>query len=234
MTRAYALKCPPPRVTENKRPGQRLRDHGARRRENAWRAFQAAWQKPINEMRGTAEEFFHIRRNVLVLNRVQTARLLRVTKDSVLKWEHGVHPVPFYAFLALLLISESVHYKLANEQWKDWHFAERFDADQVLPAKKRKSIAYLIHRRSGACFSSDDLLFIHGQIQKLAQLESEALALRDKVDELVGENTHLREMFRVDGVTAELHGMRAQIDALLGRVNTATVLPLRAVEGKAA
>jgi hypothetical protein len=210
-----------------RKPGQRVKDHGARQHEAEWRAYQAAWQKPINEMRGTAEEFYQLRRTVLGLNRKQTGRLLRVSVNTVLNWEHGVYPVPFYAYLALVLVAESVHYKLANEQWRDWHFIERFNADQALPARQRKHVACLVHPESGACFSAEDLLAIHYQMQKLAALEGEALKLRGEVDTLTAENTQLREMFRDDGVTEELHSMQNRLQTLLAKVNTAAVLNFR-------
>lgn len=225
-------KHPRPWVALRK-PGQRKKDHGARKREAEWRAYKALWQKPIDEIRDPeGEDFYQLRRNVLGLNRKQCARLLRVSVSSVLFWETGRHPVPFYAYAMLLFVSESQAYRLASYQWRDWRFVERFNSDAVLPRKQQRSTAYLVNRRTGACFSSEDLDYIYLQVQRLAQLEGEALELRQRVDGLTTENTSLRELYRVDGVTGQLHDMRAQLDALLSRINTAEVIGLRAAGGK--
>lgn len=230
MARRYNLQFPPPYVSRRK-PGQRRKDHGARKRDAEWRAYQGAWMKPINEMRCTAEDFHHVRRNVLVLNRAQTARVLRTSVSSILNWELGTHPVPFHAYLALVMISESLHFKLENEQWRDWRFEAWYNHAPGLPARERKNTAYLVHRASGACFSSADLLQIHTQMVRLAAIESEAIELRGKVGELTAENTSLRELFRVDGVTEEVNAMRSRLDQLLGSINTAQIVRLRAVAG---
>jgi DNA-binding transcriptional regulator YiaG len=84
-----------------RKPGQRRSDHGARRREVERRAYQAAWQKPLDQIECSAEHFYNLRRNVLSMNRKQAARLLRIGVQSVLNWENGVHPVPFGMFCAL-------------------------------------------------------------------------------------------------------------------------------------
>jgi transcriptional regulator with XRE-family HTH domain len=210
-----------------RKPGQRRKDHGARKREAEWRAYQGTWQRPIDELECTAEAFYNLRRNALGLNREQAGRLLRVGSQSLLNWEHGRHPVPFYAFLAMLLISESQHYRLANEAWREWEFVQRFDADASLPVKQRKHVATLVNRETGAHFTPDELDRLHFTMQKLVQLESENRALRGKVEALTSENSEIRELFRVDGVTGELHDMRERLEALLGKINTAAVLPLR-------
>ncbi len=140
-----------------RQPGQRRVDHGARKHEAEWRAYQAAWQQPINEIRCSAEAFHHQRRYALMLNRKQTARLLRVSVNSVLNWEYGVHPVPFAAYLALLLISQSEHYRLSGEAWRDFELRQRFNPDQRASRKKHGYVVELVDRITGAAFTPDDL-----------------------------------------------------------------------------
>lgn len=193
-------------------------DHGARKRAALWQAYQAAWQKPIDELECSAERFYNLRRNVLSLNRKQTARLLRVGVTSVLNWETGVHPVPFYAYLALLLVSESLHYRLANEEWQDWQMVERFNADGALPRKKQRSVSYLVNRRTGASYTPEVLDYIHEQVARASAIESEAHRLRGQLDNLAAENAALREKSGVDGMTAELDEMRGRLEAMLSRV----------------
>jgi DNA-binding transcriptional regulator YiaG len=211
-----------------RQPGQRRRDHGARRREAEWRAYQAAWQKPIDEMRCSPEAFFHLRRNVLVLNRKQCARLLRVSVGAVFFWETGRHPVPFPAFLALQLVSESTHYRLANYAWRDWQFIERLPEDSFAIRRGRRDneITEIVNRKTGAHFTPDELDHYFAITQQAIALQSEAEALHRKVGTLTRENTEIREMFRTDGVTAELLALRERMNALVSKINTAEVVSL--------
>ena len=162
---------PPPWFAEG---GRRRMDHGARKRAAEWRAYQAAWRAPIDQLECSAQRFYTLRRNVLGLNRKQTARLLRVSVGSVLNWEQGRHPVPFYAFLSLFLISDSQHYRLANEAWRDWDFVQYFNADQRI----MKKVTCFINRKTGAAFTPDDLNRYSHQMARLAMLESESGAGR--------------------------------------------------------
>ncbi len=176
----------PPPLFAKRQPGQRTLDHGAQNRIAEWRAYQATWQKPIDEIEFNAERFYNLRRNILGLNRKQTARILRAHTNSILNWENGTHPPPFYAYLALLLISQSLHYRLAHDSWKDWEIVERFNSDSRAPAAERKHVAALVNRTTGAHFSPGDLDRYNEAMNKLAQLEADNFALR-------AENLELRE-----------------------------------------
>jgi DNA-binding transcriptional regulator YiaG len=170
-----------------RKQGQRRKDHGARRREAEWRAYQALWQKPIDKLRTpSGDDFYSLRRNILMLNRKQCARLLRCGVQSVLNWETGRHPVPFYAYLALLLTSESVHYRLASDAWKDWDFIERLPENAFDRPKRGGSryITEMVNRKTGAHFTPDELCRYHMQIQQLRMLESQVRELHEKVSAL--------------------------------------------------
>lgn len=219
-------KYPRPYVAMRK-PGQRLKDHGARQREREWTAYHATWQRPIDELVCTAAAFYNLRRNVLVLNRKQTARLLRVGVKSVLNWETGAHPVPFYAYLALILIAESEHYRLASFAWRDWNFIDRMSEDSFA---KQKIITEIVNFQTGAHFTPDELNRFHFLLLQAGALEAEVAKANAKVDALTQENSEIRELFRVDGVTDEVHAMRDRLAELLGKINTAEVLQLRQEE----
>jgi hypothetical protein len=224
MVASKPTKFPPPWHAD----GRRRADHGARKRISQWRAYQATWRKPIDQLECNAERFHYLRRHVLMLNRKQTAQLLRVSVSSLLNWESGVHPTPFYAYLSLLLISESQHYRLANEAWRDWEFTEILDASRH-GQHKGGFVTYISNRKIGAAFTPEELERYSLQMSRLAALESANAELREQVDALARENTEIRELFRVQGVTDELHGMRERVEALLGRINTAALLPLKKV-----
>jgi hypothetical protein len=64
-------------------------------------------------------------------------------------------------------------------------------------------------------------------VQQARAAIEDNVVLQAKIDALVRENTEIRELFRVGGVTDELHEVRARMEALVAKVNTAKVLPLR-------
>lgn len=195
-------------------PGQRKLDHGARARIAEWRAHQATWSKPIDAMECDAQRFHHLRRHVLYLNRKQTARILRASVNTVLNWENGTHPVPFYAYLALVLISESLQYRFANEAWRDWKITQRFNADSKLPHKERGYVAELSNASTGATFLPKDLEDYRLKMYLFAAVETRADQLQVRVTELTKENAELRERSGVDGVAGELHDMRERLSKL--------------------
>jgi transcriptional regulator with XRE-family HTH domain len=211
---AEQRKFLPPRFLVRK-PGQRRADSGPRRRAEEWRAYQATWQRPINELECDRERFFSLRRYALNLNRKEAARLLRVSVGSVLNWERGTHPVPFYAYLALLLVSESLHYRFASVQWRDWEMVQRYEAGQG-HRNRRGYRAELVNQRLGLWFSPKDLERYALGMQRLVALEEENRELRDKADALAHENAQIRELFRLGSVSDELHDVRERVEALLG------------------
>jgi hypothetical protein len=199
-------------------PGQRRLDHGARSRLAEWRAYRAAWQGPINALECSAEAFYHLRRDVLTLNRKQTARLLRASVNSVLNWEHGVHPVPFYAYLALLLISEAVQYRFANTAWKDWDLAQYYDADPRLPKQKRGYVSKLVNRELDIALTPQDLEKYAARMWHANNLEAHNATLRAEVEELTREIAALREQAGTDAIAGDLQDVRAGLKSLLERI----------------
>lgn len=148
--------------------------------------------------------------------------------SSLINWENGVHPVPFYAYLALLLVSESQHYKLASYDWRDWRFIERGNTDSRQQYRGRESrITELVNPTLGAAFTPRQLENYHLLMQQAAAALSANVMLQAKVDELVQANTSLPRLFLTNGLTAELHAMRDRMEALVRRINTAEVVPFK-------
>lgn len=195
-------------------------DHTKRKRWAEAQAYRATWVRPIDAIPNPdGQEFFNLRRNVLGLNRKQTARLLRVGVQSVLNWERGTHPVPFYAYLALKLITESLHYKFSVEAWKGWELTQRFDAGV---RGKNQYVTELVNRETGAHFSPENLNSMWLALQKVVALRDENYMLQEKVEELAQQNVELAQL---SGVTDELQELRARADALLGRIGGRALLP---------
>jgi transcriptional regulator with XRE-family HTH domain len=184
-------------------------------------AYVAAWSQPYMQIRqADGEEFFQLRRHVLQLSRADVARLLRVAKNTVWDWETGRTRLPFCAFFALRLISESLRFRLASEAWRDWELDEHC---VVSGNTEMREATYLRNSKIGACFEPHDLENLHLVMQRVQQLDDTNRELQARVEALTHENTELRELFLSDGVTSQLHDVRDQVQALYDRINTATV-----------
>jgi hypothetical protein len=109
-------------------------------------------------------------------------------------------------------------------------FVERLSEDCFAQRRGRRDnyLHELINRKTGASFTPDELNYFHMLMQQATAALEANVDLQAKIGELVAENTGLREMFRANGVTDELHAMRERMEGLLARINTAAVLPLEA------
>lgn len=182
------------------------------RREATRRAFHAAWQKPIEKLECTAEALRELRRDLLNLSQRDAARLLRVATSSIKNWESGAYPAPFTYYLALLLVSESQRYRAPSAPaWRDWQFTDRYDPQ----TKKTESVMV---NAAGLSFTLAQLEDFAMALQKAEWLKLSGAALQAKVEALTSENQEIREQFRDSGVTAELHDMRKNLDALLAQL----------------
>lgn len=189
--------------------------------DEAHAAYAAAWAQPYAEIR-TADgaEFFQLRRHVLQLSRADVARLLRVSTNAVRGWETDRCRVPFSAFFALRLIAESLRFRLASQAWSNWQLE---DGHQMTRTGKVREAVYLKNTETGACFEPEDLNNFWLTAQRVQMLADNEANLKARVEALTRENTELRELFQRDGVTAELHNVREQVQALYEKINTGTV-----------
>jgi len=187
-------------------------------------AYVAAWAQPYMQIRqASGEEFFQLRRYILQLSRADVARLLRVAKNTIWDWETCRTRLPFSAYFSLRLIAESLRFRLASEAWRDWEL----DQHCVVSGTKRREATYLRNMKTGACFEPQDLEDFWLVAQRAQMLADNEHDLRARADALTGENTALRELFRADGVTSELHAMQDRLQALHGRINIASIHKLK-------
>ncbi|MBT0962053.1 hypothetical protein [Denitromonas iodatirespirans] len=159
----------------------------------------------------TSGRFRHMRKYVLQLTRQQAAVYLRVSPRTIAAWETDASAVPFSAYEALRLLSESPEFRLSHRRWDGW-FVNPQSGGLVSPDRGRLAV------------TPEE---INGLPQLYAQREfhrSEADRLKRELAEAIAENTRLRELFLSDGVTDQLRGMHDQLSGLLGRIGTAKVL----------
>lgn len=178
-----------------------------------------AWIIASNPARKvTGEAFRTLRESVLRLTRLQAATYLRVSARAVGTWESGKAPVPFAAFEALRLLSESREFRLSHPMWDGW-FMNPQTGELVSPDVGK--LAVLPEEISGL-----PRLYAERDMHKRT-----AEKLRKELEALTAENTRLRKLFAADGVTDELRSMQDHLAGLLERIATARVLDFPAPAG---
>jgi transcriptional regulator with XRE-family HTH domain len=116
----------------------------ARTRKNIPRTFNRhpkPWLQPILDLpKPTGERLFKLRHEVLGLSRADTARLLRIARNTLWDWETGVRQPPFSAYLALRLLAEMGRSLGSFDPWKRSRLMTRAEnalASNVIPFESR-------------------------------------------------------------------------------------------------
>lgn len=184
-----------------------------------WLIQSAPW-KPV-----PPERFRIMRTNIMHLSVEQCATYLRVHRATVSRWEAGEGEVPFAAYEALRLQSETNIYKMSHRVWDGW-FIDRKRGALISPNNAK--IAVL----------PTELNSLLNTYSRLSSLEIETKTQQQRIDELEAENAALRGNKKVRAVAAELTDMQAKIADLLQSIQTAEIhqfpsvaLPTRAAIG---
>ena len=179
--------------------------------------------KPWNPI--TPERFKVMRKLITRLTIQQCASYLRVPRAHVSAWESGKTPVPFSAFEALRLQSETNFFKMSHRVWDGWYIEQQTGK---LISPDNGNIAVLPTELN-------TLLLTYG---RLSSLEMTCTSQTKRIDELEAENAALRGQDKVRAVTIELENMQATIAELLSGMKTAEIryfpiadLPARATVG---
>lgn len=158
----------------------------------------------------TPQRFQTMRKMILGLQINQCAAYLRVSRSSVSAWESGRTPIPFAAYEALRLQSETNFFKMSHQIWDGWY----------------------VQRQTGALISPHDakveilphqLSTMHLTYAQLAIAEEKCHRQARRIDQLEAENARLRGKAKVRQVVEKLESMQATIANLLGDLHTAEI-----------
>lgn len=186
--------------------------------------YVAEWKTEADEVQNiTADSFKFLRKTILGMTQVECADFLRVHQTTISDWENGYFRVPFSAYYMLVMVSKTPNFRFANEQWAGWKIEVAYD-----PLNKFKPISYLKNEVERISLSPNELLYVRQYLSLGAAAREQVVELRSKLDAAIAENTRLRQMFRENGVTAEIEAMQDKITALLEGMRTAKIVDLSA------
>lgn len=175
-----------------------------------WLLKSRPWQTPTGGM------FAMVRKHLLRIDVRQCAAYLGVTQAQVRRWEKGEDSLPFAAFEAIRLQSETTFARLSHSSWDGWYI-EQAGGRFVSPDCGRLDV------------SPGDLNALPAMLAEVSILRSTAEKQTRRIDELEAENAVLRAGQKVRAVAGELAEMHARIGDLLGELQTAEVLPFPVV-----
>lgn len=141
----------------------------------------------------------------------QCAAYLRVSVNTIFRWEDDKAKVPFVCFELLRVVSETVRFKMSHPSWDGWFI----------------NYHGVLHSPDigGKGFTPEQLILATMTRSEAALLRNDVKKLQSQLDAAIAENTALREMFLDNGVTDEVASMQEKINALMARINTARVIP---------
>jgi len=174
----------------------------------AWMTEAEAWEEIA------PARFVEMRKLMLGINVVQCAELLRVSANTVWRWEKGTVQIPFAAYMALRLLLDVRYLPHQVKEWDGW---------QIISAGPDVGMLYDAEK-TGAMVSPVDIRqmpWVRGERDAWKRKAEKAEA---KAAELEAENTRLRQLYQAQGVTRELRRMHERIGALLEGVGTAELI----------
>ncbi len=177
----------------------------------AFPGYHPQWVVQSQYKRVSAEGFCYMRKRVLKISQRQCAAYLRVHLKTLSRWEKGEIEVPFMAFELLRMVYRGVHFKLSHPEWDGWFISEA--GKLVSPYSRDIELA------------PGDINLVPYLHNWNATMKDEIAKLTKELAEAKEENTALREIFLVNGVTDEVAAMQERINALMAKINTARVMP---------
>lgn len=156
------------------------------------------------------ERFNAMRKLIMQLTIDQCAAYLRVHRSTVSRWEAGEAEVPFAAYEALRLQSETNMYKMSHHVWDGW-FINRQTGALVSPDNGKISVL------------PNELNTLQLTYGRLSSLELKCSEQAQRIDKLEADNTALRGGQKVRDVAAELTDMQDKIADLLQSIQTAEI-----------
>jgi len=161
----------------------------------------------------------HWRLHMLYMSPEQLAELVRVPVKTVLAWESGETPIPFSMWWVMHSTLQDPAVFLTRPGFHNFYI-DYYDGEAVLCSRTHPDIRYTVTELYTGKVALKGIEALHQQLEQQVRLN----------EELVAENTRLRQMAKTGAVAQELAAMQAHIADLLKRMNTADVLPFPETE----
>ncbi|MFZ6798826.1 hypothetical protein [Undibacterium sp. Di24W] len=158
-------------------------------------------------------DFKNWREYFLLMSCTQLAELIRVNERTIKRWEAGTSAIPFSMWWMMHSTMQDPAYFLTRPGFHDFYI-EYVDGEALLCSYKHPEIR---------C-SSTDLYFNRACFNELLIHKNKLKTASQKYDELLAENTRLREMYKANAVAKELELMHQHIGLLMSRIGTADVM----------
>lgn len=158
-------------------------------------------------------DFKNWREHFLLMSCAQLAELIRVNERTIKRWEAGTSAIPFSMWWMMHSTLQDPAYFLIRPGFHDFYI-EYVDGEALLCSYEYPEIR---------C-SPTDLYFNRACFNDLLIHKNKLKATNQKYDELLAENTRLREMYKANAVTKELELMHKHIGQLMSRIGTADVM----------
>jgi hypothetical protein len=183
-----------------------------------WAGYRPRWMGVAEKPATVAPlAFKQLRAWTLCMSFEQCAAFLRVEAAEVERWEAGLAPIPYAAFIALRLAVDIEYLPHQVKAWADWWIVP--DGEHV---------GMLMNRKTGAMFCEPEINALSHTVEAANRAkdraEKENAALHEQVVRLTTENTRLRQLFNEQGVTHELRQMQERMAALLASIGTAEII----------
>lgn len=158
--------------------------------------------------------FQSLRQYVLRMSMSQCAAYLRVSRQTIDRWEKGDKPVPFAPYELLRILQQNTAFRLAHPEWEDWRMVSTTD-------HKYRPNAYLTNDKLGLSFTSNQLeeFQILTQAKKIAEAKiweqsQQLVENHAKIAELQAELTDLGNKLAMAAAALKTLRLQRQVEFL--------------------
>ena len=172
----------------------------------AFPQYHPTWVRHSQDMTVGAENFVHLRRNMLGLSQEKTAAYLRLGVKKIRAWETGKARVPFMAFELLRLVYESTAFRMSHARWDGW-FIDR-EGRLVSPDV------------GGRGALPEDFAVLPYLKAERDSLREENVKLRKTIGQLERDIARLQSLAQNRVLAQEVAAMQARLSGLVGALQT--------------
>jgi len=167
----------------------------------------------MNEHGITAFEFQQWRLHSLFMSPEQLAQMVRVPVKTVLAWESGKAAIPFSMWWVMHSTLQDPEMFLTRPGFHNFYI-DYYDGEPMICSRTHPDIRYTITDMYAGIIAMRSVEAMKNELEQKARAN----------DELVAENTKLRQMLKAGVVENELVNMHEHIGNLLKQMQTADIV----------